>query len=56
MKDVRNAYKPAVEKHKGKRIIRIPRRIWKNKNNSDLKGLGCEIVDWVQLPQTSVFL
>jgi hypothetical protein len=38
---LRNAYKPAVEKHKGKRIVRIPRRIWENNDKPGLEGIGC---------------
>jgi hypothetical protein len=45
MKDVRNAHKPVVEKHKEKRIIWIRRRIWENDHNPDRKGTGYETVD-----------
>jgi hypothetical protein len=40
MKDIRHAYKLVDEKHKRKRIVRIPRRIWENDDNPDLKGIG----------------
>jgi hypothetical protein len=47
----RGAYSVLVGKLEGKRPIGRPRRRWKDNFRMDLREIGCEGVDWIDLPQ-----
>jgi hypothetical protein len=38
-----------------KPVRNFTRLMWKNNVNMDLKGIGCEVVDWAHLAQSNVF-
>jgi hypothetical protein len=47
--EMRNAYKILVGKSEGNRPLGRHRRGWENNIEMDLKGTGCEDVDWIHL-------
>jgi hypothetical protein len=51
MGEKRNGYKISVGKSDGKRPHGRPRRRWEDSIKIDLKNIGMEIVDWIQLAQ-----
>jgi hypothetical protein len=51
MGEIRNAYKTLVGKPEGKRPLRRPRSRWEDNIRMDLRVVGWESVDWVNLVQ-----
>jgi hypothetical protein len=47
----RNAYRILVEKPEGKRPLGRPRRRWVNKVRIDLREIGRDGMDWIDLAQ-----
>jgi hypothetical protein len=47
----RNAYRILVGKPEGRRPLRRPRRRWVDNNKMDLREIGWDGVDWVDLAQ-----
>jgi hypothetical protein len=47
--DMRNAYKILAEKPEGKRPLGRPRRRWEDNIKVDLREIGIEGVDWIEL-------
>jgi hypothetical protein len=45
----RNAYRILVGKTKGKRLLGRLRRRWENNNKRDLRGIGWDVMDWIDL-------
>ena len=45
----RKAYRVLVEKPEGERPLRRPRRKWENNIKMDLRDLGCDAGDWINL-------
>jgi hypothetical protein len=50
MGERRGVYKVLVGKPEGKRPLGRPRRGWKD-NKTDLQGIGCGCMDWIELAQ-----
>jgi hypothetical protein len=46
---MRNAYKILVRRPEGKRPLGRPKCIWEDIITMDLREIGWEVVDWVQL-------
>jgi hypothetical protein len=51
MGEVRNAYKIFIGKPEGKRPRRRPRSRWQNNIRMDLREIGWEGVDWMNLTE-----
>jgi hypothetical protein len=51
MGEERKVYRILVRKSEGRKPLRRPRRRWKNGNKMDLREIGWEEVEWIQLPQ-----
>jgi hypothetical protein len=51
MGEERNMYRVLIEKPKGKRPLGRPRRRWEDGIRMDLREIGWESVDWIQLAQ-----
>jgi hypothetical protein len=51
MGDTRNAYRISVGKPEGKRPLRRPRRRWVDNNETDLREIRWDGVDWIELAQ-----
>ena len=49
MEQFRNAYRVLVGKPEGKRPVSRPRRRWKDKIKVDLREVGCDPGDWIDL-------
>jgi hypothetical protein len=49
MGEMRNTYKILVGKPEGKRPFRRPWHRLENNIKMDLKGIGCDDVDWIHL-------
>jgi hypothetical protein len=49
--ETRNAYRILVGKPGGKRALGRPRRRWVNNIKIDLRELGCDGMDWIDLAQ-----
>jgi hypothetical protein len=49
--EMRNECKILVGKHEGKRSLGNPRRRWEDNIRMDLREIGCEGVDWINLSQ-----
>jgi hypothetical protein len=47
----RNAYRIFVGKPEGKRPLRRPRRRWVDNIKMDLREIGCDGMDWIDLAQ-----
>jgi hypothetical protein len=47
----RNEYRTVVGKPEGKRPLGRPRRRWVNNNKMDLKEIGLDGMDWIELAQ-----
>jgi hypothetical protein len=47
----RNVYKVLMEKSEGKRPLGRPRRRWEDGIRIDLREIGWESVEWIQLAQ-----
>jgi hypothetical protein len=51
MGEKRDAYKILVENPEGKRPLGIPRRRWEDHNRMDLREIGRDGIDWIDLVQ-----
>jgi hypothetical protein len=51
MQDMKNVYKILVGKPEGNRPLRRPRHRWEDNTEIDLKEIGWEGWDWIQLAQ-----
>jgi hypothetical protein len=51
VEDKKNAYRILVGKPEGKRPLGKPRRRWVNNIKMDLRGIGRDSVDWIDLAQ-----
>jgi hypothetical protein len=51
MGEKRNAYRILVGKPEGRRLLRRPRRRWLDNIKIDLREIGWDGVDWVDLAQ-----
>jgi hypothetical protein len=51
MGEKRNAYKILVGKPEGKRPLGRPRRRWVDNIKIDLREIGCEGMDWIEVAQ-----
>jgi hypothetical protein len=51
MGEKRNAYKILVGKPEGKRPLGRPRRRWVDNIKMDLREIGCDDMDWIDLAQ-----
>jgi hypothetical protein len=51
MDEKRNAYRISVGKPEGKRPLRRPRRRWVNNVKMDLREIGWDDMDWIDLAQ-----
>jgi hypothetical protein len=49
----RNAYRILVGKPVGKRPLGRPRRRWVNNIKMDLRQMGWDVIDWIDLTQDS---
>jgi hypothetical protein len=52
---IRNVY-VLVDKPEGKRPLGRPRHRWEDNIRMDLREIGCEGVDWMQVTQDSILL
>ena len=53
MEQFRNAYKVLVGKPEGKRPLGRPRRRWEDNIKMDLREVGCDRGDWIDLAEDS---
>jgi hypothetical protein len=51
MSEKRNAYRILVGKPEGKRPLRRPRRRWVDNIEMDLREIGCDGMDWIDMAQ-----
>jgi hypothetical protein len=51
MREQRNAYRILVWKPEGKRPLGRPRRMWVNNIKIDLREIGWDGMDWIDLAQ-----
>ena len=51
MEQSRNAYRVLVGKPEGKRPLRRPRRRWKDNIKMDLREVGCDPGEWIDLAE-----
>ena len=51
MGERRGVYRVSVGKPEGKRPLGRPRRRWEDNIKMDLKEMGCEGMDWIELSQ-----
>jgi hypothetical protein len=51
MGEKRNVYRILVRKSEGKRPLGRPRRRWVDNINMDLRGIGWDGVDWIDMAQ-----
>jgi hypothetical protein len=51
MREKRNAYRVLVGKPEGKGPLRRPRRRWVYNIKIDLREIGCDGMDWIDLAQ-----
>jgi hypothetical protein len=51
MREKRNAYRILVGKPEGKRPLGTPRRRWVDNIKIDLRVIGCDGVEWIDLAQ-----
>jgi hypothetical protein len=48
---MRNVYKNVIGKPEGKRPLRTLRRRWEDNIRTDLREVGWEVVEWINLAQ-----
>ena len=51
MEQSRNAYRVLVGKHVGKRPSGMPRRRWEDNIRMDLREVGCDPGEWIDLAE-----
>jgi hypothetical protein len=51
MGEMRNAYRILVGKPERERPLGRPRRRWVDNNKMDLREIGCDGMDWIELAQ-----
>jgi hypothetical protein len=51
MEEKKNAYRILVRKQEGKRPLGRPTRRWVNNIKVDLREIGCDGMDWIDLAQ-----
>jgi len=51
MGEGRGVYRVLVGKPEERRLLGRPRRRWEENTRMDLRGVGCECVDWMELAQ-----
>ena len=51
MEQPRNPYRVSVAKHEGKRPSRRPRRRWEDNIKIDLREVGCNLGEWIDLAE-----
>jgi len=51
MGERRGVYRVLVGKPEGKRPLERPRRRWDDNIKMDFQEVGCEDMDWIELPQ-----
>jgi hypothetical protein len=51
MGDRRGIHRVLVGKPEGKRSLSRPRRRWDDNINTDIQGVGCGGMDWIELVQ-----
>ena len=49
MEQFRNAYRVLVGKLEGKRPLGRPRRRWEDNIKMDLREVGCDLGEWIEL-------
>jgi hypothetical protein len=49
MGETRNAYRILVRRPDGKRPLGRPRRTWVNNIKTDLREIGWDVMDWIEL-------
>ena len=49
----REAYRVLVGKTEGKRPLGRPRHSWEDNIEMDLQGVGCGVIDWIELAEDS---
>ena len=54
MKQSRNAYRTLVGKPEGKTPLGRSRRRWEDNIKMDLREMGCDVRDWIDLVQDRV--
>jgi hypothetical protein len=54
MGEGRGVYRILVERSEGKRPLGRPRRRWEDNIKMDLRGIGIDGANWIQLAQDSV--
>ena len=55
MEDSRNAYRVLVGRTEGKRPSGRPRRRWEDNVKMDLREVGCDAGDWIDLAQDRAY-
>ena len=51
MEQSRNAYRVLVGNHEGKRPLGRPRRRWEDNIKMNLREVGCDSRDWIDLAE-----
>jgi hypothetical protein len=54
MGDGRAVYRVLVKRPEGKRPLGSPRRKWEDKTKMDLREIGIDVANWIQLAQNRV--
>jgi hypothetical protein len=54
MREERGVYRVLVGRHEGKRPLRRPRHRWENDIKMDLREIGIDGANWIQLAQDRV--
>ena len=51
MEQFRNAYRVLVGKYEGKRLLGRPRRRWEDNIRMELREVGCDPCEWIDLAE-----